>query len=480
MSSPFEKLIQTVHRLRAPGGCPWDREQTHQSLRPYLIEEAYEVLDVLDRIVRPEDLRNESIRLAFREELGDLLMQVVLHSEMTREAGAFDIQDVAAALDEKLVRRHPHVFGDEKADTADSAFKSWEKQKAKEKALRPDPSTLDGLPKGLPALQRTARVIEKATQVGFQWSDLEGPLAKIDEELAELRAEIQNHKKMPSPEAKERIEKELGDLLFSVCNVGHLAGVQPEDALRGTLRRFERRFRFVERGLREQGKRPEDSHLQEMDQLWNEAKLWEKLATDQHIHVWGLTGGIASGKTRVAEVFKKSGLPVIDADQISRDLSAPGGAAHDAILARFGTVDRQKLREQVFQNAAARADLERILHPLIRSETYRRILEAASKHPKRSSSNPLRVIYEAALLIETGRYRDLHGLIVVEADEATRRARISQRDALTDEQVSAVLSSQTDDERRRAAADIVLTNSGTLPELDRQVQKVLAQWRGAR
>lgn len=266
------ELINTVHRLRAPGGCPWDRAQTHQTLRQYLIEEAYEVLEVVDQISTTEDLKNEKIRAAFREELGDLLMQVLLHSEMTRETGAFDIYDVAQGLNDKLIRRHPHVFGDTKADSADSAIQNWEKEKAKEKASKQaDASVLDGLPKGLPALQRSARTIEKVTKVGFQWKDLEGPLAKVDEELAELRREISAEKPV-----RERIEAELGDLLFTLCNVGYLVKASPEDALRGTLSRFESRFRHVEKRLREQGKSPEQSTLEEMDRFWDEAKTMEQ------------------------------------------------------------------------------------------------------------------------------------------------------------------------------------------------------------
>ncbi len=187
----LKQLIETVHRLRAPGGCPWDRAQTHQSLRQYLVEEAYEVIDVIDQIHSPEDLKNEKVKGAFREELGDLLMQVVLHAEMTNEAGAFDFYEVAATLNDKLIRRHPHVFGDVKADSVDTAFQTWEKQKAKEKASNPEASTLDGVPKGMPALQRAGRVIEKVTKVGFQWEDMKGPLAKVDEELAELKAEVE-------------------------------------------------------------------------------------------------------------------------------------------------------------------------------------------------------------------------------------------------------------------------------------------------
>jgi len=274
-------LIETVHRLRAPGGCAWDRAQTHQSLRQYLMEEAHEVLDVLDTIHSPEDLKNEKTRLAFREELGDLLMQVVLHSEMTAEQAAFDIYDVAAALDDKLVRRHPHVFGETKANDEESAFQMWEKQKAKEKAANPAASVLDGVPKGLPALQRASRVMEKVTKVGFQWKDMQGPLAKVDEEIAELKSEILTYEAAPkdSPareSARVKLEAELGDVFFSLCNLAYLSKVNPEDALRSTLKRFESRFKHVEKRLKENGKLPENSTLDEMDRYWDEAKVLER------------------------------------------------------------------------------------------------------------------------------------------------------------------------------------------------------------
>lgn len=272
-------LIETVHRLRAPNGCPWDRAQTHQSLRQYLIEEAHEVLDVLDEIHSTEDLKNAKIKGAFKEELGDLLMQVVLHAEMTSEVGAFDIFDVAAGLNDKLIRRHPHVFGDVKADTADSAFASWEKQKAKEKAANPNASSLDGVPKGLPALQRAARVIEKVTKVGFQWPDMTGPLDKVEEEVAELRAEVEALSKAKESEresSRKRLENEFGDLFFTLANVAYLMKINPEDSLRSMLHRFESRFRFVEKKLKEAGKTPDQSTLEEMDGFWNEAKAREK------------------------------------------------------------------------------------------------------------------------------------------------------------------------------------------------------------
>jgi MazG family protein len=280
------QLIETVHRLRAPGGCPWDRAQTHQTLRPYLIEEAHEVLDVLDRIQSANDLKDESLRGAFREELGDLLMQVLLHSEIASEEGAFDIHDVAAALNEKLIRRHPHVFGETKVDSPDMALQSWERQKAKERESKASSSVLEGLPRGLPALQRATRVIEKVTRVGFQWKDMRGPLEKVDEELAELKTEVLALERLMKSESEDRaaeetalrrnLEGELGDLLFSLCNLASLSRVNPEDALRGTIMRFESRFRHVEEQLKKNGKSPEHSTLDEMDVYWNEAKALER------------------------------------------------------------------------------------------------------------------------------------------------------------------------------------------------------------
>lgn len=280
------ELIETVHRLRAPDGCPWDRAQTHQTLRPYLIEEAYEVLDALDRVKSADDLKNPQIVAPFKEEMGDLLMQVMLHSEMASEVGAFNFTDVAATLNEKLIRRHPHVFKKartypfdtdmEKADSAETAFQNWEKQKAKEKASNPEASILDGLPKALPALQRAGRVIEKVTKVGFQWDDMEGPLAKVDEELEEFKQEVREFDRTPkganADALREKISGELGDLLFTLCNVGYLLKITPEDALRSTLSKFEGRFKHVERRLKEMGKTPEQSNLEEMDRFWNEAK----------------------------------------------------------------------------------------------------------------------------------------------------------------------------------------------------------------
>ncbi|MEO7163499.1 MAG: nucleoside triphosphate pyrophosphohydrolase, partial [Bdellovibrionia bacterium] len=375
-------LIATVHQLRAPGGCPWDRAQTHQSLRQYLIEEAYEVLDVLDQIETPKDLKSERIQSSFKEELGDLFMQVLLHSEMANEEEAFDIYDVAKALDDKLIRRHPHVFGAAKSDSADSALQSWEKEKAKEKASDIHASILDGVPRGLPALQKASRVLEKVTKVGFQWNDMQGPIEKVEEELAELKVELLKLEKLAKDEdqtaVRKRVEDEMGDLFFTLCNISYLMKINPEAALRTTLDRFQNRFRHVERKLKEKGKTPEQSNLQEMDIHWDEAKKIEKIMGKTS--VWGLTGGAASGKSTAGQIFAQLGIPVIDADQIAKELTKEGAPAHQAIFKRFGTNDRTKLREIIFSDPKAKQDLEVIMHPLIQAESTKQIELLAPHH----------------------------------------------------------------------------------------------------
>ena len=280
LQDAVKAVVETVHRLRAPNGCPWDREQTHLSLRPYLIEEAYETLEVLDRVDKPDSLKNERIRAHLQEELGDVLLQVLLHAQLADETGAFDFADVASGLNDKLVRRHPHVFGDAaKTDSTDSVLMNWERLKAEEKSAKAakgeNPSVLDGLPKALPTLQRTERMIEKVSRVGFQWPNMDGPLAKVLEEYSELKHELEAEKRGEKPDP-QKIENELGDVLFSICNLAFMSKVHPEDALRSTLSRFESRFRHVEDGLRLKGKTPQQSNLEEMDVLWNEAKAKEQ------------------------------------------------------------------------------------------------------------------------------------------------------------------------------------------------------------
>lgn len=457
-------LIATVHKLRAPGGCPWDRAQTHQSLRQYLIEEAYEVLDVLDQIETPKDLKSEKTKTSLREELGDLFMQVLLHSEMANEEGVFDIYDVAKALDEKLIRRHPHVFGPAKTDTTsgteEAALQSWEKEKAKEKASDLNASILDGVPRGLPALQKASRVLEKVTKVGFQWNDMQGPIEKVEEELAELKVELLKLEKITEEQdqtaARKRVEDEMGDLFFTLCNISYLLKINPEAALRGTLDRFQKRFRHVERKLKEKGKTPEQSNLQEMDLHWDEAKKLEKVA------VWGLTGGAASGKSTAGQIFAEFGIPVVDADQIAKELTKEGSAAQSEILKRFGTNDRNHLRQIIFSDPQAKRDLEALMHPLIQLESTRQIETLALKHPI--------IIYEATLLVETGRYRDLAGLITVEAPEDIRMNRLQARDSLDRPAAEIMIRAQLPDSERRKHSDMILDNSGTRDELRTKIE----------
>ncbi|MBS1958710.1 MAG: nucleoside triphosphate pyrophosphohydrolase [Bdellovibrionales bacterium] len=267
--SALKDVLNTVYRLRAPGGCPWDREQTHQSLRPFLVEEAYETLEILDRIKTPADLGNPKIRQNFIEEWGDVLLQILLHAEIASESdAAITIEAIAKYLNEKLIRRHPHVFGEVKVDGAKDVVQNWEQIKKAEKGSAAPVSVMDSVHKGLPPLARTMKLIQKVTKVGFQWPDLKGPTEKLQEEVDELKRALGDGKNIDAEEA----ESELGDILFSVCNVAHFLKLDPEAALRSTLRKFETRFRHVEQGLAAQGKKPETSTLEEMDDLWNEAK----------------------------------------------------------------------------------------------------------------------------------------------------------------------------------------------------------------
>jgi tetrapyrrole methylase family protein/MazG family protein len=275
--SGLQAAVNTVRALRAENGCPWDKAQTHESLRRFLLEESYEALEALDaHATKPS---TETLR-HFKEELGDLLLQILLHAEISRQAGGFDIDELAGELSSKLIRRHPHVFGEHKLSTPEEVVGAWEKTKQAEK---PKDSALDGIPPALPALQRSLKVIEKVSKVGFQWPDLKGPLDKVREEVAELEAEIaklgptdREATAKLAPDMKRKLEAELGDLLFTVANVAHFLHLNPEDALRSMLARFEGRFRSVEQGAKARGRKLEEMSLAEMDELWDEAKKRER------------------------------------------------------------------------------------------------------------------------------------------------------------------------------------------------------------
>ena len=246
------RLVEIMQRLLGPNGCPWDREQTLQTLRPYVIEEAHEVVDAIDSGA-PEDLR---------EELGDLLLQIVFQSELARGRGWFGPDDVVSAICDKLVRRHPHVFGEQKVSGTAEVLANWEAIKAEEKAGR---GVLDGVPKALPALLRATRVGEKAARAGFDWPELAGARAKVDEELAELDEAVRSGE-------RERIEHELGDVLFALVSVARKLDVDAEAALRGTLDRFSQRVRTVETIAKEQGAELSSLSAAALDRLWTQAK----------------------------------------------------------------------------------------------------------------------------------------------------------------------------------------------------------------
>jgi MazG family protein len=259
----FEELVALMARLRGPDGCPWDREQDARSLRTYLLEEAYEVLDAIDAD-DPE---------ALQDELGDLLLQVVFHAQIAHEQGHFSIDDVLTRLHDKLVRRHPHVFGAVKVENAEQVETNWEALKAAERrahieAPHGENSLLSGVSRTLPAALEAYQLTRRAAQVGFDWERLEDVLAKLDEEVAELRAAV-------AAENRDHLEDEVGDLLFVAVNVARTLGIDPEVALRRTNRKFVTRFRAIEQELAKQGKRLEDASLEEINALWERSKRQE-------------------------------------------------------------------------------------------------------------------------------------------------------------------------------------------------------------
>lgn len=263
----FPELVAVMARLRAPeGGCPWDLKQSHETLKPYVIEEAYEVVDAIDAMVR-----DDGDPEALCEELGDLLLQVVFHAQLAAEEGLFDADDVCAAIVEKLIRRHPHVFGDVTVGGADDVLTNWNAIKATEKSGESRTSILDGIPKSLPALLRALEISKRAVKAGFEWPDTGGVLDKAEEEFAELRAEIEAGDEVP----KERIAAELGDLLFTLVNVARKLGVDPEEALRAQNERFTRRFQHIEARAKATNRDVSALTLPEMEGFWQEAKARE-------------------------------------------------------------------------------------------------------------------------------------------------------------------------------------------------------------
>jgi tetrapyrrole methylase family protein/MazG family protein/ATP diphosphatase len=260
---PIDQLLAIMARLRDPAdGCPWDQEQTFATIAPYTVEEAYEVADAIER----NDLSD------LKEELGDLLLQVVFHARMAEEQGAFAFDDVASAINDKMIRRHPHVFAEETYASLAHQKAGWEELKAAERETKGygrATSLLDDIPVGLPALTRAVKLSKRAAGVGFVWPDIGQVVAKLDEEFAELKAEI-------AAGDLEKARQEMGDVLFVVANLARTLEVDPEDALRFTNAKFQRRFQYIEAKLAGCGKTPDQSDLAEMDALWDEAKAVER------------------------------------------------------------------------------------------------------------------------------------------------------------------------------------------------------------
>jgi MazG family protein len=290
----FERAVEIMARLRAPGGCPWDREQTFDSIKPYTLEETYEVLEAIDNRDWDE----------LTGELGDLLLQVLFYSEMAREEEHFSIDDVLERLSKKLVDRHPHVFGEVKADTSAEVLRNWEALKAEEKKKRLEAgggkkaeqkeeagSALAGVSPAMPALLEAHKLSSRAARVGFDWPEIGGLFEKLDEETVELREEL---KKLPvklrgegqgiagagkaqiPEEHRARLEDELGDLFFVLVNIARYLALDPESALKKTNRKFKRRFQWMEQRLRENGKGPDQAGIDELEDLWQQAKQQEK------------------------------------------------------------------------------------------------------------------------------------------------------------------------------------------------------------
>jgi MazG family protein len=300
----FERAVQIMERLRAPGGCPWDREQTFDTIKPYTLEETYEVLDAIDNRDWPE----------LTGELGDLLLQVLFYSQMAREEGHFSVDDVLDRLANKLIDRHPHVFGDVKAETTGEVLRNWEALKAREKAKKveagrgagaveqeagsqdQDASILAGVSSKVPALMEAFKLSSRAAVVGFDWPTVDGLFEKLAEETGELRAELAggnpesasigppgkgiagSGKPKFKAEVRERLEDEVGDLFFVMVNIARYLSLDPESALRKANRKFKRRFQWMEESLRSSGRSPQQASIEELETLWQEAKRQEKTA----------------------------------------------------------------------------------------------------------------------------------------------------------------------------------------------------------
>jgi MazG family protein len=255
MGKQFERLVDIVEKLRMPGGCPWDREQTHKSLLSGLLEESYEFFEAVDAD-NPQHMC---------EELGDIMLQVVFHAQIARENKQFDIEAVSEMISDKLIRRHPHVFGDVTAESSQEVLVNWEAIKRTEKGNEHRTSVIDGIPEALPALYKAEKLQKRVARVGFDWPDIKPVLDKVEEEFAEFREALES-------DDHHHAEEELGDILFALVNVARHKDISAEEALRRTIGKFDRRFRFVEEQFKKTGREMTGAALEEMDVYWEESK----------------------------------------------------------------------------------------------------------------------------------------------------------------------------------------------------------------
>lgn len=275
MPATFDDLVALMARLRSAEGCPWDREQTYETLAPMLLEEAYEAFEAAEAA-------REGRPLELRDELGDLLFQIVFYAQVAAERKEFTIEDVCEAIHSKMVRRHPHVFGDVTVRDNEELLRNWEAMKAEEKRAAgkdkgaEESSLLDGVSLKAPALMEAHQLSTKAARVGFDWQRLEDIFDKLHEEIDELRAAINSHAESAAEEDQTRVREEMGDLLFAATNIARHLRVEPEAALKSTNRKFRRRFRHIEEGLRKRGRSFDAATLDEMESLWEEAKISDK------------------------------------------------------------------------------------------------------------------------------------------------------------------------------------------------------------
>jgi len=273
MPATFKDLVDLMHRLRSPNGCPWDREQTYATLAPMMLEEAYEAFEAVEeaRAGKPNELRDE---------LGDLLFQIIFYAQVAKERGEFTIDDVTNAIHTKMVRRHPHVFGEVKADDSATVLLNWETMKAEErraagKTENRSTSILDGVPSKAPALMEAHQLSTKAARVGFDWKSIDDIFDKLHEEIEELRGAITQHAEFKGEATHARVREELGDLLFAATNIARHLHVEPEAALKLTNRKFRQRFKYIEDKLRDQGKTFQDVSIDDLESLWQEAKEFQ-------------------------------------------------------------------------------------------------------------------------------------------------------------------------------------------------------------